>query len=297
MTRYLAVVVLAALVGASPSGAPAPTERTVFVTVTDAKRTPILDLTAADFAVREDGKVREVIKAELATTPLRIAVIVDDNGTGIFRASAAGFMQRLLTKAQFAISSVTGQVMKLTDYTADGRVLAEALGKVGARAATNDGGQLLSGIFEVAKDLEQKRAARSAILAMTVGGEEHSPMQPSHVLDQLRKSGAALYVVSVAESTLRSTAAVNKPADLLGENLAKNEVIGDGPKQSGGRHDEIVAAPGVVQAIQLLAEELANQYAVTYVLPDGVKPSDKLNVSTKRRGAVLRAPTRYRTSE
>ena len=121
MTRYLAVVVLAALVGASPSGAPAPTERTVFVTVTDAKRTPILDLTAADFAVREDGKVREVTKAELATTPLRIAVIVDDNGTGIFRASAAGFMQRLLTKAQFAISSVTGQVMKLTDYTADGQ--------------------------------------------------------------------------------------------------------------------------------------------------------------------------------
>ena len=132
---------------------------------------------------------------------------------------------------------------------------------------------------------------------MTVGGEEHSPMQPSHVLDQLRKSGASLYVVSVAESTLRSTAAVNKPADLLGENLAKNEVIGDGPKQSGGRHDEIVAAPGVVQAIQLLAEELANQYAVTYVLPDGVKPSDKLNVTTKRRGAVLRAPVRYRTSE
>ena len=77
-------------------------------------------------------------------------------------------------------------------------VLGEALGKVGARAATNDGGQLLSGIFEAAKDLEQKRAARSAILALTVGGEEHSPMQPHHVLDQLRKSGAALYVVSVA---------------------------------------------------------------------------------------------------
>jgi VWFA-related protein len=293
MSRVVIVGGLSMLLAvAAPESRPVPIERTVFVTVTDAKRGPILDLTAADFAVREDGKVREVIKAELATMPLRIAVLVDDNGTGLFRASAASFMQRLLTKAQFAVSSVTGQVMKLTDYTSDANVLGEALGKVGARAATNDGGQLLSGIFEAAKDLEQKRAPRSAILALTVGGEEHSPMQPHHVLDQLRKSGAALYVVSVAGGSLRSTAAVNKPADLLGENLAKNEVIGDGPKQSGGRHDEIVAAPGIVQAIQLLAEELANQYVVTYVLPDGVKPNEKLNVTTKRKGAVVRAPTR-----
>ena len=74
--------------------------------------------------------------------------------------------------------------------------------------------------------------------------------------------------------------------------MNKNEVIGDGPKQSGGRHDEIVAAPGMVQAVQQLAEELASQYKLTYVLPDGVKPNEKLNVTTKRKGAVLRAPTR-----
>jgi VWFA-related protein len=296
MTRLLvpsiALSLAAALTPVAPDAPAAPTERIVYVTVTDAKRAPILDLTAADFVVKEDGKTREVTKAEIATSPLRIAVIIDDNGTGIFRTSAAAFMQRLLGKAEFSLSSVTGQVMKLVDYTGNANALSEALGKIAVRAATNDGGQLLSGLYEAAKEIEERKPARPIILALTVGGEEHSPLPAHHVLDQLRKSGAGLYVVSVAASALRGTAAVNNPAELLGENMNKNEVIGDGPKQSGGRHDEIVAAPGIVQAVQQLAEELVSQYKLTYVLPDGVKPDEKLNVTTRRKGAVLRAPTR-----
>jgi len=294
MTRLLVPSIALSLAALTPAVPAAPTERTVYVTVTDAKRAPILDLTAADFAVKEDGKTREITKAEIATSPLRIAVIIDDNGTGIFRPSAAAFMQRLLGKAEFSLSSVTGQVMKLVDYTGNASTLSEGLGKIAVRAATNDGGQLLSGIYEAAKEIEEKKPApaRPVILALTVGGEEHSPLPAHHVLDQLRKSGAALYVVSVAASAIRGTAAVNNPAELLGENMNKNEVIGDGPKQSGGRHDEIVAAPGIVQAVQQLAEELASQYKLTYVLPDGVKPDEKLSVTTRRKGAVLRAPTR-----
>jgi VWFA-related protein len=293
MTRLLVPsIALSLAAGLTPAVPAAPTERTVYVTVTDAKRAPILDLTADDFSIKEDGKTREITKAEIATSPLRIAVIIDDNGTGIFRPSAGAFMQRLLGKAEFSLSSVTGQVMKLVDYTGNANILSEGLAKIAVRAATNDGGQLLSGIYEAAKEIEAKKPARPVILALTVGGEEHSPLPAHHVLDQLRKSGAGLYVVSVAASAIRSTAAVNNPAELLGENMNKNEVIGDGPKQSGGRHDEIVAAPGIVQAVQQLAEELASQYKLTYVLPDGVKPNEKLTVTTRRKGAVLRAPTR-----
>lgn len=292
MTRLIASSIVVSLAAPVAFGATAPTTRSVYVSVTDQKRVPVKDLTAADFAVKEDGKAREVVKAELATTPLRIAIIIDDNGTGLFRSSAAVFMQRLLGKAEFSLSSVTGQVMKIVDYTANAATLSDGLAKVGARAATNDGGQLLSGIFEAAKEIEQRKPARPVILALTVGGEEHSTLPAHHVLEQLRKSGAALYVTSVAASNLRSTAAVSNPAELLGENLNKNEVLGDGPKQSGGRHDEIVAAPGIVVSIQQTAEELANQYLVTYVLPDGVKPNEKLSVTTKRKGVIVRAPTR-----
>ena len=89
------------------------------------------------------------------------------------------------------------------------------------------------------------------------------------MLDQLRKSGAALHVVSVSSSALRSMAAVQRPSALLGENLNLNEVLGDGPKQSGGRRDEIVATAGLVAGLQQLAETLLTQYAVQYARPEG----------------------------
>ena len=39
-------------------------------------------------------------------------------------------------------------------------------------------------------------------------------------------------------------------------------------------------------------EVLKRQYVIEYTLPDGVKPSDRLSVTVKRKGVTLRAPTR-----
>jgi hypothetical protein len=223
---------------------------------------------------------------------MTVAIIVDDNGTGLFRFGVANFCQKLLGKAEFSISTVTGQVMRLVEYTPNAQLLSEAIAKLNARASTPDGGQLLAGISEASRELLKRRAKRPVILALTVGGEEHAPIPAHQVLDELADSGAQLYVVSVAESVLRSTAQPTKPSDLLEENMNRGEVLGDGARQSGGRHDEIVAAAGIVQGLQLIGDELLGQYAVTYVLPDGVKPADKVAVSLKRKGALLRAPSR-----
>jgi len=37
------------------------------------------------------------------------------------------------------------------------------------------------------------------------------------------------------------------------------------------------------------------QYLLTYTLPDGVKPADRLSVSTSRKGVTLTAPSRVAT--
>jgi hypothetical protein len=133
---------------------------------------------------------------------MQIAILVDDNGTGIFRYAVGKFIEALLGRAEFAISTVTGQTLKIVDYTASAQALSEAIGKLTARPATNDGGQLLDGIAETAQDLDKRRAVRPVIIALTVGGEEHSTLPAHHVLDKLRASGAALHVVVVVNSTL-----------------------------------------------------------------------------------------------
>jgi hypothetical protein len=72
-----------------------------------------------------------------------------------------------------------------------------------------------------------------------------------------------------------------------------SEVLGEGPKQSGGTRDEIVAAAGLVSSLQQLALSLLrNQYAVTYSQRHGEKTSDKINVSVKVPGINVLGPTR-----
>jgi len=291
VTRVLACALAASFFCVATGASLDPQPRRVYVAALDGKGSPVTDLSPADFLVKEGGKARDVIKADPATGRMQIAILVDDNGTGMFRYGVAKFIETLQGRAEFAISTVTGQMLRLTDYTTSVPELTDAIGKINARPASNDGGQLLEGISETAVDMMKRRAGRPIILALTVGGEEHSTLPAHHVLDQLRLSGAALHVVAVVGSTLRSTVAPSSPAALLQENMNLGEVLGDGSKHSGGSYSEITAVPGMVANLQQLADSLKNQYAIEYALPDGVKPSDRLSVMTKRRGVTLRAPT------
>ena len=287
-----AVLVFPLLLAAGSRLSAQPLTRTVYVSAFDSAGATVDDLAAADFVVKEGGKEREVTFAGPADKVMQIALIVDDNGTGIFRSGIARFIQRLQGRAEFAVVTVTGQPMKLVDYTMGGEALTNAVMSLSARPGTPDGGQLLQGILDAAKELGKREAPRPVIVALTVPGEEHTTVPARYVLGALKDSGAALHVVTVASSASRQMAAVTKPSALLEENMNLNEVLGDGPKQSGGRRDEIVASAGLVAALQALGEALLHQYMVQYSLPDGVKPSDRLNVSVKRRGVTVRAPSR-----
>ena len=272
--------------------APPQQSRTVYISVLDRNGVPVEDLTAADFAIKEGGKAVDVQQAVPAKEAMQISLIVDDNGTGIFRSALARFVQRLDGQAVMALSSVVGQTMRVVDYTPSVDAVMQGIATLNARPATPDGGQLLEGISEAALELRKREAKRPVIIAFTVGGQEHGTITSDLVLDQLRKSGAVLHVFSVASSAIRAPVTATAPRDLLQENMHLNRVLGDGPKQSGGRHQQIVASPGFLAGLQNLAAELTTQYRVTYNLPPGAKRSDRLNVAVRRKDLVVRAPSK-----
>ena len=272
-----------------------PESRTIYLTATDRNGIPVPDLAASDFEIKEGGKTVDVVRAAIAKDPLQIALIVDDNGTGLFRSGIARFVQRLEGHAVMSLSAVTGQTMKIVDYTPSAGMILEGVARLSARPATPDGGQLLEGISEAANELRRREAKRPVIVAFTVGGEEHSTVHSDHVLDQLRKSGAALHVFSVERSALRGTTSLGTPKDLLQENMHLSRVLGDGPKQTGGRHHSIVAAAGTLLSLQNLAAELTSQYQVVYTLPPGARRGERLNVSVKRKGVNILAPAKLPT--
>ena len=268
-----------------------PATRTVYVSAVDDKGVAIKDITAADLTVKEDGKAREIVKVARAEAPMRIALIIDDNGSGVFRAGVIKFLQTVLSQAEVSLTLVQTQAQKLTQgFTKDTAILTQAIGQLGPRPETPDGGQLLEAVAEAAKFFNQQKTERPNIVVLSVGGEEHSSIRSNVVLNDLQKSGSALHVVMLPASAIRQTVTPTNPGSMLEENMNLGQVLGDGPKQTGGRYVEAVASTGLFDGLQQIAEELMQQYAVTYTRTADSKPSARFQVETKRKGVKLRAP-------
>ena len=238
---------------------------------------PVLDLGAADFTIKEDGKAREAVNVAPARAPMQIASFVDDNGTGIFRSGLVSFVQLLQGRAEMSLEQrrrPDAPARRLYGECRD----ADRGDHPPARAARNPRrrpaprGYLPGGEGpgktrgETADDRRADRRRRGA----------HT-LPAHHVLDQLAKSGSALDVIPLASSSPRSTRRIDKPSALLEENLNLSEVLGEGPKQTGGWREIIVASPGDHRrASSASPPKLKNQYAVAYSRPPKSRSTERL---------------------
>ena len=132
--------------------------------------------------------------------------------------------------------------------------------------------QIAEAVGVAALAAKKREAKRPVLILMTIGGTG-AVQSANHIMDQLAESGASLNVVYINNSDV-------------------GQVVGDGPRQSGGRLEQAPGINALPAAVQKIIDSLANQYVLTYTLPDGVKPSDRVNIATTRKGINLFAPTR-----
>jgi hypothetical protein len=274
----------AALSAERPRVSPEPTNRTVYVTVTDRDGAPIADLTPADFVVKEGGKEREVIKAEPAKARMRLALGIEERlapdtavRQGIFE-----FVKRVTSVADVSLITIGLANRTVVDYTADPGALVGGINSLTLNAVRES--NMAEGILEIVEDFIAKKHERPVIAVVAIAGGQSS-VDPRNVLEKLGASGATLYTATLGGGV--SSGSIGS----MGDENSRDQVLGDGPKQSGGRHLTANATQGVPRVLNQIADELLAQYAITYVLPDGVKPNKRFNISTKRRGVTLRAPS------
>ncbi|HUR02900.1 MAG TPA: hypothetical protein VM347_10195, partial [Nonomuraea sp.] len=197
----------------------AATTRTVYVTVTDGKGAAVTDLTAADLAVKEGGKPRDIVTAEPAKAKMRIAVMLDERllGDGPTRNGVFALLKRLQPTSEFALITVGLRNQTVVDYTSDLSVIVAAINKL----TLNPGpvSNFSESVLDVAKNLTRQRPERPVIVAVAVpsGGEVGSG-SVSETLNWLRQSGAQLHAVTLTQSTGGS-----------------EQILEEGAKQSGGR--------------------------------------------------------------
>jgi hypothetical protein len=268
-TVLLALLILSVSAGATR----ADTLRRIYISATDASGAQVTDLTADDVVVKENGKEYPVTSLRRATAPMDIAILVDDNGIGGFQPGVAEFIMPLGGRARFRITNFIPQAVVLTDYTADFDNIQAALNNLGRRGRIRgDGEQLVQDIDSTVRTMQQTKPERPVMLVITVDGDVGA-RNPDLVMPQIHRSGVIFNVVHVSNARI-------------------GLILGDAPRETGGRIERVGSVNAVGPAVKRIAASLLNQFALTYTLPDGVKLSDRVSVTTTRSGITLLAPTR-----
>jgi VWFA-related protein len=283
--RAAFVLAVAMAMGVPGSAWRAATERTVYVTATDDKRDAVTDLTAADFVVKEGGKEREIVKAERATTPMRLALAVEERLTAdaSVRMALFEFMKRLNGSAEIALITIGLRNTVIVDYTTSPDALVGGINKFTLNPAKESA--IADGVLDLAGRFIDAKPARPVIVVMALSGGQ-AGVDPKTVLDKVRQSGATMHAVTLAGAGDGGAMGVGS----LAGDSGREQVLGDGTKQSGGRRIDVTATAAMPKAMLQIANELMAQYAITYTLPDGVKPDRRFSVSVKRRGVSVRGP-------
>jgi len=260
-------------------------ERTVYVTVVDGNGAAVTDLTAADLVVKEGGKEREIVKAAPASAKMRLTLAVEERlmaDTAVRQAMFA-FMKRVIDKSEIRLVTIGLRNNTAADYTSALDVLVAGINKLTLNPRPES--QIAEGVNEVASELIVAKPERSALVVLAFSGGQ-AGVDPRSVLEKVRQSGVTMSAVTLAGGTTDSSSAAS-----LADQSGREQVLGDGPKQSGGRRIEVPSTGAFPQALQQIANDLLAQYAITYTLPEGVKPDKRFSITSKRRGVTLRAPS------
>ena len=263
-------------------------ERVAYVSAWDAKtRAPITGLGTDAFAVREDGARREVLRVTPATTPMAVAVLVDnsqatrDNVSDIRRALAT-FLRDLDGVGPVAVIGVADRPTILRDYTTSQKELQDSVGKV--FAMPDSGATLLDAIVEIGKGLERREEDRVAMVVLTTENTEFSTRHYSEVLDALKKSGAMMHTV-----------VLTSPGGSSLDDPARNRavVLDRGPKETGGTRADVLSSQAFEVKMKELAAILKSQYRLVYSRPQQLIPPEKVEIaSTKDSIEAAGAPAR-----
>lgn len=298
----LPAAVLAIGAGAGPS-AQTPAQiavreglaRNVYIAATDEKGAPAADLTAQDVTVKEDGASRSVLDVRPATEAMQVVLLIDDSGPGIrdIREGVASFVRIVQDSAEVAIVTTAKQNTVLVDFTSDRGALLNAVNRLTSR--TTSGGYLLDAIQESARTLVRREAVRPVIVVLALEGTEYSSVAAGQVLEDVRRSGAIVHVVSVGKPRMKTMTSWNqRPTDsiheALDETITRSTVFAEATRRSGGRLEQVGQASGIPTRLGEIAYELRDQLVVTYARPQSAKPAEKIEIAVKRRGVKVRAP-------
>ncbi|HXE79494.1 MAG TPA: VWA domain-containing protein [Vicinamibacterales bacterium] len=281
---FAAAIVIGAVVALPASAHAQSVERSMYVSAVDGSGKAVTGLDADDFRVREDGQVREVLRATPATAPMDIALLVDNSQAAEeiindLRRALEPFVTRLAGKGhQIALIGLADRPTVLVDYTSSGERLKAGVQRLFAQPGS--GTLLLDGLVDVTRGLQRRESERRAIVVITTEGTDFSNLGYERTLEVLGGSGAQLFVFTVGAPAV---------ASITGEEARNRSIVVDrGTRASGGDLQRLLTGMSIASALQRLADELENQYHVVFAHPGTIIPAEKVEVRAVPEGVTAR---------
>lgn len=263
MTLKHASRIAIAIAGATAIGGAAvivPNEKIALVTVVADAAKPATGLTPAEFTITEGKDAVQVVEAVPAKDPLSVVLLVDTAlpsdgraATPELRKALHAFVSTLLSgepNAKIALDQVATGVTSIRDFI-DNRSDLDASIDLIASGNPNASG-MLDAVTRAAAKVGQRTAPRRAIVAVSMGTDEDTSLQPKAVASAVRQSGATLWVLSVQ--------------GLLEKQLTNRDAAWTlATEESGGLRQNIVQTTQLETYLRSVANSLLSQYYLKMV--------------------------------
>jgi VWFA-related protein len=254
-------------------------ERVAYVSVIDSKtQAPVPDASPEAIAIREDGVRREILRMTRASSPMPIAIVVDNSqamepAITDLREALTAFIQAVDGVGPVAIFTIGDRSTILQEYTTSRETLTAAVSRL--FHAPNSGATLLDTLADVSRGLSKREADRAAIVVLAGEHTEFSNLHYSNVLDELRDSEAMMYAIVLVN-----------PNGATATDEARNRatVLDRGPRESGGMRIDVLTSMAIEAQLKVFAEMLKSQYRVTYARPEALIKPERVQISAAKPG-------------
>jgi hypothetical protein len=245
----------------------------MLATVVNTRGDRLVDFGVDDFVVAEGGKEREVLDVHVADYP--IAIVVDDLAPAdvwpAIQSAVARFIQRI-GERPVLVATLSGDGTILAALDAGRTAVLERLRAFTPRADAPL--TALASIATVSRQLKASETPFSAIVVVAARGIDAADPVRGDLLPVIVDSGANVHVVEARSGA--PPVAERPDADLL-------RVIAS---QTRGQYTTIYTPASFSIALDRLADRLAAELMVQYLVPPGERTAD-VKVGVRRPGALV----------
>ena len=240
------------------------------VTVTDRAGRYMPDLTAADFAIFEEGRQQAISHFASGDAPIDMGLLLDTSGSmrdnlPLAQNAARGLVQQLRAGDRGAVAGIGSTVSLHQPLTSDLARVDEALRSTQARGST----ALYDALYVVLRQYQQERQSftdvrRQVVVLLSDGIDTSSHVAFEDVLDLVRRVEATFYVVSLGEDSAPLK-------NVLGDRrtFESAHALRTLARESGGRLFTPRTARELPAIYDAIAEELSHQYVIGYLPSQG----------------------------